>query len=68
MACKYCHGKEPLLELGETTVRITGDEIKGIRLVVESYGASTSRPIDYCPWCGEQYRPFGPAWGWDRSP
>lgn len=60
--CKYCQMSEPLVRLGEnTTVRIEGGDLEGIYLVVESYGASTRKPIEFCPVCGEQYRPFGPA-------
>ena len=60
--CKYCQIGEPLVQLGKnTTVRIEGGDLEGIWLVVESCGTKTRKAIDYCPVCGEQYRPFGPA-------
>ena len=61
MSCKYCEpiGGEvtPLAALGDVTVTIRSN-----RVVLEAHGATASRAIDFCPVCGENLRPFGPAW------
>lgn len=45
--CKHCRDGEPLLALGETTVRIERGS-----LILESYGACAVRMISRCPACG----------------
>ena len=61
MSCKHCEpiGGEvtPLAALGDVTVTI-----RHARIVLEAHGGTASRAIDFCPVCGENLRPFGPAW------
>ena len=64
MSCKYCepinNEVTPLAALGDVTVTI-----KRNRIVLDAHGATASRAIDFCPVCGENLRPFGPAWARD---
>ena len=60
MSCKYC---KPLVSTGETEpLLMLGDNCKcridGNKLVLECYGASTMKTIDFCPNCGEDLTPF----------
>lgn len=64
MSCKYCDGRVPLIEnwFG-WNVDIIRDkrDVPNLRVINES-GTAIERNIDYCPVCGDELRPFGPAW------
>lgn len=63
MSCKYCRGGEPLLDEGGVTLRIDGACAYRKASIALTDGEETMRQyIDYCPVCGDELRPFGPAW------
>ena len=63
MSCKYCEGREPLdmawnLKL---TIERPGTHKKA-SITFTDGNHTVHRYIDYCPVCGDEIRPFGPAW------
>lgn len=63
MSCKYCEGREPLGVEDGTRLRIVRDKHDVARLTVDGIdGIKLVKAIDFCPVCGDELRPFGPAW------
>lgn len=63
MSCKYCRGGEPLLDNCEMTLTIDGAcAYRKASLMLSDGEHVAHKYIDFCPVCGDELRPFGPAW------
>lgn len=63
MSCKYCNNEEPLIQEDYATICINGPKIhKQAKLSLNIGDVLLTTNIYYCPICGDELRPFGPAW------